>query len=157
MEQHARALEARLKALGDVEGLRLFKVYEAAVKAAEPLAIKHQATVEGHQRPVFVRPPRRLAFSEQMDMHRVSEANARQCAKWTVASFVQRQMWELAEDIGLLEGIARQYKIKQEHVKLFVELVQTMIHAERYPKQYQQRAEKVAAQVEAANEHRTRA
>jgi predicted transcriptional regulator of viral defense system len=148
MEQYARALEERLKKLGDVEGLRLFVLYEAAVRAAEPVPIKVQATTDGNPRAVFVRPPRRQAFSEQLDLHRVSEGNARWAAKTTVASFVAGQRWEMADDKTLLECLAKQYKIKPEHTQLYIELVQKMIHAERYPRQYQQRAEKVAAAVE---------
>jgi hypothetical protein len=148
MNQQGQKLEEYLKKQGDVEGLRLYKLHEQALSAEQPKPVKLQATTDGHPRSIFVRPARRQAFNEQLDIHRVSEANARYGAKCTVASFVSRGLHELADDRGLLEGMAKQYKIKSEHVQLYVELVQKMIHAERFPKQYDQRAAQVAGAVE---------
>ena len=119
--------------MGDIEGQRLFYLYtvevEKQLKEKQLLTIT-RSPLPANGKSVMDEPPSRQVnrkWLEIVERHHSSEANARVSARRTCMMLRQlpREVQvEYANDPILLEGWAKGYKVKMEHLGLYIQLVQ---------------------------------
>jgi len=129
-------LIAHFNRMGDVQGLKLF--YDYNVEVEVDLKEKRVLTVERSPLPkngnsIMDRKARNEKMFRVVEQHHVSESNARYGAKrlltWLRSMEYQERM-DYAADKTFLEAAAKGYKVKPDHVQLFVEMVQNGVKDE---------------------------
>lgn len=115
---------------GDVAGQQLFYLYtvevEKQLKEAGLLAKGAAKEPVKHGISILDKKPRNEKVQNVTEKHRYSEANARYAAKRVLMFFRSmnhKDRTEKVQDTGLLKQFAKQYKVKPDHVDLFVEIV----------------------------------
>lgn len=130
MEDAGLKLVAHFNRQGDVKGQTLFYLY--TVEVEKELKDKQVLTISRSELPkngdsIMDKRVRNAKMLEVVEKHHFSEANARWAAKR--ALIVLRAMepgdrFEYSQDRTYLNALATGYKIKGDHVDLFIQMVQ---------------------------------
>jgi len=130
MEEVGLKLVAHFNRHGDIAGQQLF--YQYTVEVEKELKEKRVLTIErnplpGNSKSILDKKSRNEKMFRVVELHHFSEANARWAAKRALTmlrAMEPQERFEYSRDMTFLHTLAEGYKIKGDHVQLFVEMVQ---------------------------------